>query len=137
MLVISPPLEPALLIRLHSWLKEVVMADVDQTVGSWGEETLLKSSLRTPKPLLQMLAELPYVSEVGEEPHRRGEWDVDSAVKSLGGEDVTRSRLYSAKAVSGDSEGRVKPACSQRASSILAFLVALPRFIALRRSHTL
>lgn len=84
-LVISPPLEPALLIRLHSWLKEVVMADVDQTVGSWGEETLLKSSLRTPKPLLQMLAELPYVSEVGEEPHRRGEWDMDSAVKSLGG----------------------------------------------------
>ncbi|MCZ6789718.1 MAG: helix-turn-helix transcriptional regulator, partial [Chloroflexi bacterium] len=58
-LVISPPLEPVLLIRLHGWLKEVVMADVDQTVGSWGEDTLLKSSLRTPMPLLRMLTELP------------------------------------------------------------------------------
>ena len=84
-LVISPPLEPTLLIRLHSWLKEVVMADVDQTVGSWGEETLLSSSLRTPMPLLRMLTELPYITEVAEEPYRGGQWDVSDAVKSLGG----------------------------------------------------
>ena len=84
-LVISPPLEPTLLIRLHSWLKKVVMADVDQTVGSWGEDTQLRSSLRMPMPLLRMLTELPYIAEVTEEPYRGGEWDVSDAVQRLGG----------------------------------------------------
>ncbi|MCZ6891722.1 MAG: hypothetical protein O7F09_04325, partial [Chloroflexi bacterium] len=64
---------------------EVVMAGVDQTVGSWGEDTLLRSSLRTPMPLLRMLTELPYVAEVAEEPYRGGELDMNDAVQRLGG----------------------------------------------------
>ena len=112
MLVIAPPLEPTLRIRLHSWLNEVVMADVDQTIGSWGEETLLKSSLRTPIPLLEMFGELPYVAEVAEEPYRGGEWDVGSDWRKY----VTRRRLYSDQAVPGDSKSRVNgmPRASSR-----------------------
>lgn len=64
---------------------ELVSPDADQTVGSWGKDTLLSSSLRTPMPLLRMLTELPYITEVAEEPYRGGEGDVNGAVKNLGG----------------------------------------------------
>ena len=92
-LVISPPLEPTILIRLHSWLKEVVMAEVDQTVGSWGKDTLLRSNLRTPMPLVRMLTELPYVAEVAEEPYRGGELGINAAVRNLGGRVSSASRF--------------------------------------------
>ena len=117
------------------------MADVDQTVGSWGEDTLLRSSLRTPMPLLRMLTEPPYIAEVAEEPYRGGEWDMSAAVKNLGGRLSPSSRLHPAQAVQGDHEGRVRGSCNltcheyPRNTSLPCSRP--PHFIAQQRSHTL
>ncbi len=84
-LVITPPLDPATLIRLHGWLKETAYADIGETVGSWQEETVLKVNIRQPIPLLQLLSELPDVAEVTQEKYVGGRDDFEGLVQSIGG----------------------------------------------------
>ena len=71
-LVIPPPLEPGAILKLHQWLREVARADVGEIAGSWMGDTVMTMTLRQPIPLLRMLAELPDVAEVTEEPYREG-----------------------------------------------------------------
>ena len=71
-LVISPPVAPSFVLGLHKWLTEVVKADVDQVFSSLGADTVLRVNCREATPLPQLLADLPYISEVKEEPYLRG-----------------------------------------------------------------
>lgn len=68
-LMLSPPLEPTTVLRLHRWLKEVAKGDVGKITASWGGETAISVEFREPVPLLQMLAESPDIAEVVEEPY--------------------------------------------------------------------
>ncbi|MFC1935163.1 response regulator transcription factor [Chloroflexota bacterium] len=68
-LVLSPPLVPTIVLRFHQWLKEVAKGDIGMVTASWGGETVISVDFREPIPLLQMLAELPDVTEVVEEPY--------------------------------------------------------------------
>ena len=68
-LVLSPPLEPTVVLKLHQWLKEDAKGDVSRITASWGGETVISVEFREPVPLLRMLAELPELAEVVEEPY--------------------------------------------------------------------
>jgi hypothetical protein len=68
-MVISPPVDTATVLKLYQWLQGVALADVNEVVGSWTGDTVVKLTLRRPIPLIRMLAELPEVTEVNEEPY--------------------------------------------------------------------
>ena len=68
-MVISPPVDTATVLKLYQWLQGVAFADVNEVVGSWTGDTVVKVTLRRPIPLLRMLSELPEVLEVSEEPY--------------------------------------------------------------------
>ena len=85
-LVLSAPLEPCRLIKLHRWLREVVRADVGETAGSWSKDTVLKITLRRPTPLLKMLNESPDIKDVIiESPIDKNMDEIDNAVHRVGG----------------------------------------------------
>ena len=66
-LVLSPPVEPTKLLRLHRWLTEDANMDVGEMTGSWTGDTLIRATIRQPIPLVWMLTELPDVESVTEE----------------------------------------------------------------------
>ena len=68
-LIISPPAEPWMLLRLHRWLTDVANIDVGEMAGSWTGDTVVRGSIRRPIPFVKMLAEWPAVAEVTEEPY--------------------------------------------------------------------
>ena len=68
-LVISPPLEPRMVLMLQQWLKATAKADIDRIFASLGDDTVLNVTFRQPLQLLGMLKVIPYVAEVGEEPY--------------------------------------------------------------------
>lgn len=68
-MVISPPVDTATVLKLYQWLQGVAFADVNEVVGSWTGDTVVKVTLRRPIPLIRMLSELPEVMEVREEPY--------------------------------------------------------------------
>jgi len=68
-LVISHPLEPSNVLQLYRWLKEVAKDEIDRIIPSLGGDTLLAVNHRGSTPLLGMLAGLPTVAEVTEEPY--------------------------------------------------------------------
>ena len=68
-MVISPPVDTATVLKLYQWLQGVAFADVNEVVGSWTGDTVVKVTLRRPIPLIRMLSELPEVIEVSEEPY--------------------------------------------------------------------
>ena len=68
-LVISPPLEPSMLMKLHRWLKEIPGVELRETKVSRQEDTVLRVMLTKPIPLIQMLSQLPEVVSVTEEPY--------------------------------------------------------------------
>ena len=68
-MVISPPVDTATVLKLYQWLQGVAYADVNEVVGSWTGDTVVKVTLRRPVPLVRMLAELPEVAAVDEEPY--------------------------------------------------------------------
>ena len=70
-LVIPPPSQPAKLLELHRWLTMVAKAEIGETIGTRGEDFVMKVAFPQPIPLLRMLAELPDVARVTEEPYRR------------------------------------------------------------------
>jgi len=72
-LVISPPLEPRIVLKLQQWLKDTAEADIDRIFASLGDDTVLNVSFRQPIQLLEMLKEIPYVAEVSEEPYPKSE----------------------------------------------------------------
>ncbi|MFC1935696.1 response regulator transcription factor [Chloroflexota bacterium] len=67
-LVISHPLEPSKVLQLHRWLKDVAKDEIDRIIPSFGGDTLLAVAHRGSTPLSGMLAGLPMVAEVSEEP---------------------------------------------------------------------
>ena len=66
-LIISPPVEPTKLLRLHRWLTVDAKMDVGEMTGSWTGDTLIIATIRQPIPLVRMLSELPDVESVTEE----------------------------------------------------------------------
>ena len=68
-LVISPPLEPRIVLMLQQWLKDTAKADIDRIFASLGDDTVLNVTFRQPLRLLGMLKEIPFVAEVSEEPY--------------------------------------------------------------------
>lgn len=71
-LVISPPLDPSILMRLLQWLRKDVEAELAKVTPSWGGgDTVLNVTHRGASPLLSLLGGLPMVSEVMEEPYAR------------------------------------------------------------------
>ena len=83
-LVISPPVEPWMLLKLHRWLTEVANIDVGEMAGSLTGDTVVRGSIRRPIPFVKMLAELPDVAEVTEEPYVEGRGTLPSDLKSPG-----------------------------------------------------
>ena len=84
-LVFAPPLEPLKLIRVTQWLKEVGDAVIGETKGSWGEETVLKVTLRRPVPISQMATDISDVAEVTDEPFVGETKDIYKDLERLGG----------------------------------------------------
>ena len=82
-LVILPPLQPAKLLELHRWLTEVAKAQIGETIGTRGEDFVMEVAVPQPIPLLRMLAELPDVARVTQEPYRR---ESGTAPWSVGGQ---------------------------------------------------
>ena len=68
-LVLPSPLEPRTILKFHHWLTEATQGGVQKITASWGGDTVITLSLREPMHLLGMLAELPDVAEVIEEPY--------------------------------------------------------------------
>ena len=71
-LVISPPLVPTSILRLHKWLQEAGNAMLGRFFTSQSGESVLNVVLRRPLPLLEMLAAQPYVATVTEESYVGG-----------------------------------------------------------------
>lgn len=63
-LVISPPMEPGTVLRLHKWLKDVAVAEIDWVNASLNGDTVISITLRQAVPLAKMLDGLSYVAEV-------------------------------------------------------------------------
>ena len=63
-LILSPPIEPGDVLRLHKWLKDVAGAEIDWVNASLNGDTVISITLREPAPLAKMLAELSYVANV-------------------------------------------------------------------------
>ena len=66
-LVISPPLEPRVILRLQSWMKEVASAQMTEVTPTWGGDTVIKVILGESTPLVDLLAESPVVANVVQE----------------------------------------------------------------------
>ena len=45
-MVISPPVDTATVLKLYQWLQGVAFADVNEVVGSWTGDTVVKVTLR-------------------------------------------------------------------------------------------
>ena len=88
-MVISAPVDTASVLKLYQWLQGVASADVNEVVGSWTGDTVVKVTLRRPIPLLRMLAELPEVLEVSEEPYSEA---VDTPSRQAFLEELSRGR---------------------------------------------
>ena len=71
-LVISPPLEPIQVLKLHKWLGEEVEGHLWEVHSSWSGDTVLQIDIRRLTPLVRMLDEMPLVAEVTEEPVEEG-----------------------------------------------------------------
>ena len=71
-LVISPPLEPIQVLRLHKWLGDEVFGQLSEVHPSWEGDTLLEINIMRPSPLVRLLGEMPLVTEVAEEPQEEG-----------------------------------------------------------------
>ena len=95
-LVISPPLQPAKLLELHRWLTEVAKAEIGETIGTREEDFVMEVAFPQPIPLLRMLAELPDVARVTQEPHTRESgttaWSVEGKL-GAGHSMLTRIRV--------------------------------------------
>lgn len=72
-MVISPPLEPRIVLMLQKWLKETAQAEIDRIFPSLGDDTVMNVTFRQPLQFLEMLKEIPYVAEVSEEPFTKSE----------------------------------------------------------------
>ncbi|MFC1935889.1 response regulator transcription factor [Chloroflexota bacterium] len=67
-LVISPPVEPSVLLRLHYSLSEIPTAIIESIRRSSSGDMLLNIAFNTPFELMRLLSELPFVAEVSTEP---------------------------------------------------------------------
>ena len=72
-LVISPPLEPRVVLILYQWLTETANAEMEAVIPTLSGDTVLTMTFEEPVPLLAMLAELPFVDEVTAEPYAQTE----------------------------------------------------------------
>ena len=72
-LVISPPLEPVQVLKLHKWLRDVVDGHLSEIHPSSGGDTVLEINIRRLSPLVRLLDELPLVAAVTEQPYEEDE----------------------------------------------------------------
>lgn len=63
-LVMTPPIEPSPLLKLHQWLYNTAKAHTKRITRSRSGDTVQFLTFERPVPLLRMLAALPYVAEV-------------------------------------------------------------------------
>ena len=66
--VVSPPVDTTFVLRLYQWLLGQAFSDVNEVAGSWTGDTVVKATFRRPVALSEMLAAVPDVAEVIEEP---------------------------------------------------------------------
>ena len=67
--MLSPPLEPKVLLKLHQWLKEVAHGDVRRIKASWAGDTVMSMVFREPVALRRLLADMPEVAVITDEPY--------------------------------------------------------------------
>ena len=67
--VISSPVPPSVLLRLHYLLAEIPTIIIESITPSASGDTLLSISFNTPFPLLRKLSEIPFVAAVHAEPY--------------------------------------------------------------------
>ena len=63
-LVIAGPPSPAQVLKLYQSIKALTEVGIDEVVGSWRGDTVIKLTLRHPIPLLRLLVDMPEVAEV-------------------------------------------------------------------------
>ena len=67
-LVLSPPVEPHVILKLHQWLTNTAKAEIQTVIPSVSGDTVLAMTFQDSIPLLRLLAELPFVAHVAAEP---------------------------------------------------------------------
>ena len=72
-LVISPPLEPIQVLKLHKWLRDVVGGHLSGVHPSWVGDTVLEIDIRRFSPLVHLLENMPLVAAVKEVLPEEGE----------------------------------------------------------------
>ena len=71
-LVFSHPAALTKVLELHQWLTEISSAVINEMAGSPGGGTVVRTSLGRAVPLMRLLAELPDVMNVTQEPYVGG-----------------------------------------------------------------
>jgi hypothetical protein len=61
-LVLSSPVEPHMILKLHQWLTDTAQAEIQAVIPSMSGDTVLAMTFQEQIPLLRLLAELPFVS---------------------------------------------------------------------------
>ena len=84
-LVISGPFEPIKFLNLIQWLKDAGNAVIEEVMTSGQEQTVVRVTIRKSMPLLRMLAGIPDVAEVIEEPYTGSPDVFAESVQALGG----------------------------------------------------
>ena len=83
-LVFSHPAALTKVLELHQWLTEISSAAINEMAGSPGGDTVVRASLGRAVPLMRLLAELPDVVNVTEEPYGGGS-EMSSSVSGVPG----------------------------------------------------
>ncbi|MDA1349660.1 MAG: response regulator transcription factor [Chloroflexi bacterium] len=67
-LAISGPVDIGTALKIHEWLREAADIELSEIAGSWSGDVTLKINMSRPVPIMRMLAGLPQVESVFEEP---------------------------------------------------------------------
>jgi DNA-binding NarL/FixJ family response regulator len=67
-LAISGPVDISTALKIHEWLRDAADVQLSEIAGSWSGDVTLKISMSRPVPIMRMLAGLPQVVSVFEEP---------------------------------------------------------------------
>ncbi len=83
-LVLSPPVEPHVILKLHQWLTNTAQAEIQTVIPSISGDTVLAMTFQEQLPLLRLLAELPFVAHVSAEPFPENDRILQGAGKAAG-----------------------------------------------------
>ena len=92
-LVLTPPIDLAVMSEIHSQLQTIPEVKILRTVGSWDKGTTITLLLEKPLPLVDMLTKIPAVEVTSELPERQGL--LKKTINALGakGRERVRNRI--------------------------------------------